>query len=91
MQKGDLACDPRGLIFEAYRIEGIEEVACRTMFLDWALGVPPSEDPVAHIKTMLDHYGSDHPDHPMTAILKSDSDTITAPPSRKGRRSRSLS
>ncbi len=91
MQKGELACDPRGLIFEAYRIDGIEEGACRTVFLDWALGVPPSENPVTHIETMLDHYGAEHPDHPMTVILKSGSDAITAPSRRRGRRSRSLS
>lgn len=91
MLKGGLACDPRGLIFEAYRIDGIDEGACRTVFLDWALGVPTSEDSVAHIKTILEHYGAEHPDHPMTAILKSGSDTITAPPRRKGRRSRPLS
>ncbi|PCJ75446.1 MAG: hypothetical protein COA53_05970 [Rhodobacteraceae bacterium] len=85
MQKGDLACDPRGLIYEAYRIEGIEEVSCRPIFLDWALGVPTSEDPVAHIKTMLAHYGPNWPDHPMTGILRAGLDKMAAPRRRKRR------
>ena len=85
MQKGDLACDPRGLIYEAYRIEGIEETACRPIFLDWALGVPAGEDTIAHIKTMLDHYGADWPEHPMTGILRSGLKPVTAPRRRKRR------
>ena len=85
MQKGDLACDPRGLIYEAYRIEGIEEVSCRPIFLDWALGVPSEEDTVAHIKTMLEHYEPDWPDHPMTKLLHSGLDEISTPRRRKRR------
>lgn len=67
--KGELSCDPRGLIFEAYRIDGIEETACRAIFFDWALGVPEGENPVPHIKQMLAFYGDDAPMHPMTKIL----------------------
>ena len=85
MQKGDLACDPRGLIYEAYRIEGIEEVSCRPIFLDWALGVPAGEDTVTHIKTMLEHYGTEWPDHPMTALLRSGMDKMATPRRRKRR------
>ncbi|OUS08656.1 hypothetical protein A9Q96_04280 [Rhodobacterales bacterium 52_120_T64] len=85
MQKGELACDPRGLIYEAYRIEGIEEVSCRPIFLDWALGVPTDEDPVAHIKTMLAHYGPNRPDHPMTNLLRAGLDKMSTPRRRKRR------
>ena len=85
MRKGDLSCDPRGLIYEAYRIEGIEEMSCRPIFLDWALGVPADEDTVGHIKTMLAHYEPDWPDHPMTDILRAGIDTIATPRRRKGR------
>ena len=85
MQKGDLACDPRGLIYEAYRIEGIDEVSCRPIFLDWALGVPADEDTITHIKTMLDHYGQDWPDHPMTGLLRAGLDKMTTPRRRKRR------
>ena len=85
MQKGDLACDPRGLIYEAYRIEGIEAAACRPIFLDWALGVPADEDSVQHIKTMLAHYEPDWPDHPMTALLRSGLEEMATPRRRKRR------
>ncbi len=85
MQKGDLACDPRGLIYEAYRIEGIEEVSCRPIFLDWALGVPAGEDTVAHIKTILDYYQDDWPDHPMTGLVRAGLDKMATPRRRKRR------
>ena len=39
MKKGD-ENDPKGLIFEAYRIDGITLPECRTIFLDWALSLP---------------------------------------------------
>jgi len=35
--KGNLSIDPRGLIFESYRIDGITIEECRMIFLDWAL------------------------------------------------------
>ena len=42
--KGDLPIDPRGLIAEAYRMDiGPED--CRTIFLDWALGLPEGAGP----------------------------------------------
>mgnify|MGYP000087492773 CR=1 FL=1 len=42
MAKGD-ALDPKGLIEESYKIDGIVAPECRSIFLDWALsyqGVP---------------------------------------------------
>ena len=62
--------DPRGLIREAYVIEGIGEAECRSIFLDWAIGVPSGEDARAHIATLLDRYGTGEPDHPMTRVLR---------------------
>ena len=61
--------DPRGLIHEAYRIEGITEADCRSIFLDWALGVPMGADVAAAIRDLVDHYGPANPGHPMTAVL----------------------
>lgn len=66
--KGGLAVDPRGLIYEAYKMEiGPEEA--RAIFFDWALG---ARDPVGppEIEALLAAYGGAHPDHPMTAILR---------------------
>lgn len=68
VRKGGLAIDPRGVIFEAYRMEiGPED--CRSIFLDWALGLagPVRAEDVA---ALLAHYGPRHPDHPMTAVLR---------------------
>ncbi len=67
--KGD-ANDPRALIKEAYRIEGISAGECRTIFLDWALGVPAGQDPKPIIERLLLTYASQPEDHPMTKTLK---------------------
>jgi hypothetical protein len=85
--KGELAADPRGLIFEAYRMQiGPED--CRTIFLDWALG-QPTVGLAAEANDLLAHYGSRQPDHPMTAILRdAASHTPPEPGRRGGRRSR---
>lgn len=85
MQKGDLACDPRGLIYDSYRIEGIDEISCRPIFLDWALGVPDSEETITHIQTLLDHYGEKWPEHPMTGILRAGLEKMATPRRRKRR------
>ncbi|PWE34436.1 hypothetical protein DDZ14_00810 [Maritimibacter sp. 55A14] len=70
MARPKLAADPRGLIYEAYRIEGITEPDCRTIFLDWALGMPDGADMKALIPELLEVYGSAQPDHPMTRVLE---------------------
>jgi hypothetical protein len=62
--------DPRGLIHESYRIDGIGEAECRSIFLDWAIGVPTGEDSQALVRHLLDRYGSENADHPMTGVLK---------------------
>ena len=36
--------DPKGLIREAYRIDGITAGECRSIFLDWALSLPDGQD-----------------------------------------------
>ena len=63
------AVDPRDLIKESYRIDGIDLSQCRSIFIDWALG-GNLETAQEHITVLLDHYGPDNPDHPMTAVLR---------------------
>ncbi|MEM0976703.1 MAG: hypothetical protein AAGJ34_04130 [Pseudomonadota bacterium] len=82
--KGEVACDPRGLIFEAYRIEGITQEDCRTIFFDWALGVPDGEDAAAHVATLLSHYGQ--AGHPMTSVLEEGLQVYHRAPKRRGGR-----
>ena len=36
--------DPKGLVREAFAMEGIGAPECRSIFLDWALGVPVERD-----------------------------------------------
>lgn len=81
MSKGD-RIDPRGLIFESYRIEGISAEQCRSIFMDWALGVPQGQDPVPLIRALLDRHAQGHEDHPMTKVLRAGLE----PPSATGRR-----
>ncbi|WP_299614371.1 hypothetical protein [uncultured Tateyamaria sp.] len=87
MRKGDEQ-DPKGLIFEAYRIDGITPAECRTIFLDWALSVPGTRVPADQIAALLSRYERDHPDHPMTQTLREGRETIAQPRRRGGWRSR---
>lgn len=75
------ASDPKNLMREAYRIEGITDGECRSILLDWALSLA-GPDPLPHILTLLDRYGADAPDHPMTAVLK---EGLAQPPGARRR------
>lgn len=85
MRKGELDIDPRGLILEAYRIEGITPAECRSIFLDWALGLDGNAGP-AHLNALLAHYGARHPAHPMTAVLREGLERPARPGARRGGR-----
>ena len=62
--------DPKGLIREAYRIEGIEEAECRSIFVDWALSLPGEIDAQQAVSEHYSVYGARYPDHPMTSVLR---------------------
>ncbi len=80
MSKGD-ALDPRGLIRESYRMAGITEAECRSIFLDWALSV---EGEVAErVAGLLERHGAGAPDHPMTRVLRA-ARAPGGPPRRRG-------
>jgi hypothetical protein len=81
MREGSYPDDPKGLIFEAYRIEGITAGECRSIFLDWALSIPGDAEQRVLIEGLLARYGS-AAEHPMTAVLQSG----LAEPRQKGRR-----
>ncbi len=66
--KGD-ARDPKGLIRESYKIDGITASECRTIFLDWALGVPAGVDAKSEVQALLLQYADQPADHPMTLTL----------------------
>lgn len=84
--KGD-AMDPKGLIADAYRIEGITVEECRSIFLDWALSVPVDVDTGVLIGALMQRHGEEDA-HPMTAVLRDGLTKITAPRRRGGVRAR---
>ncbi len=61
--------DPRGLFKDSYRIEGITGGECRSIFLDWAIGVPADRDEKVWLKEIHAYYQPLFPDHPMTRVL----------------------
>jgi hypothetical protein len=73
--------DPKGLIYESYRIEGITEPECRSVFLDWALSLPVGQEVQGAIAEMVARYDGDHADHPMTRVLREG--MVTAAPARR--------
>ncbi len=83
--------DPKGLIYEAYRIDGITKPDCRTIFLDWALSLPADRVPARALEALIAAYGAEHPDHPMTEVLREGTALGEKPRRRGGWRSRNRS
>ena len=88
MGKYSVASDPRGLIFEAYRIDGITSEDCRSIFFDWALGLQSELDPVSEVETLYRSYVKDHPGHPMNKVLEEGLVKLRVHPKRKRRGSK---
>jgi hypothetical protein len=76
--------DPKGLVREAYRMEGIGAAECRSIFVDWALSLPPGADPRPLVEALLARYGATRPGHPMTDLLTAARDAPPAPRRRGG-------
>ena len=85
--KGDTN-DPKALIREAYNIKAISAGECRSIFLDWALGVPAEADIQSVIRALLLQYEAGAPNHPMTETLREGLLTARAPKRRGGWRAR---
>ena len=82
--------DPKGLIRESYRIEGITMGECRSIFLDWAMSIAAPDHANPAIEALLDTYGRSAPDHPMTTTLREGLQK-TGPARRKGGRAGRIS
>ena len=67
--KGDVYCDEKGLIFEAYNIENIDSSSCRVIFFDWLISLDQSINQGEAITELLKAYSSRFPNHPMTELL----------------------
>lgn len=79
--------DPKGLIRESYRIDGIGLPECRSIFLDWAISLAPSVDQRLALERVISEYATD-PAHPMTAVLHEGLPASAASGRRGGRRAR---
>lgn len=77
--------DPKGLIREAFRIDGITLAECRSIFIDWALSVT-SDNPQDLIEQLLTRYADEPDAHPMRAVLR-EGLTEGPRPQRRGGRS----
>lgn len=75
--------DPKGLIRESYRIDGIGDAECRSIFMDWALSLHPGLDPKEAMRTVLVAYQGQS-EHPMTRVLGEGLTRESRPPARRG-------
>ena len=62
--------DKRGLIYESYKIKDISNSDCRSIFLDWLLGLDENLDPLEEIKNLYKKYSDEFENHPMTLTLR---------------------
>jgi hypothetical protein len=77
--------DPRGLIGEAFNIENISEADCRSIFFDWALGLPADVDLSAATRALRTRYVDHGTEHPMNKVL---SEGESTPVRKRGERRR---
>ena len=79
--------DPKGLIRESYRIEGITLGECRSIFMDWALSLPVDAETRPALLHLLAIYGGAEA-HPMTGVLRAALEAPATPKRRGGRAAR---
>ncbi|MES2539481.1 MAG: hypothetical protein V4583_02685 [Pseudomonadota bacterium] len=80
--------DPKGLVRESYRIDGITAGECRSIFMDWALSIPVDATVPDAVRVLIATYGAPNPDHPMTTVLHQALAAPEAPRRRGGRTGR---
>lgn len=81
-----LDIDARGVIHEAYCIEGVTEQDCRTIFLDWAMFAGDTPPVAAQLNRFLAVYGAENPDHPMTRVIRQGLEQAQVKSGRRGGR-----
>jgi len=80
--------DPKGLVRESYRIEGITLGECRSIFMDWALSTPVGAPVADAVRVLIATYAALAPDHPMTTVLTEALSVPDTPRRRGGRAAR---
>lgn len=79
--------DPKHLIREAFRIDGITDAECRSIIVDWALSIDAA-DPRVLIEALLARHADAPDDHPMIRVLREGLATGTGSGRRGGRAGR---
>ena len=77
--------DPKGLVRESYRIEGITPGECRSIFMDWALSIPVGRSVPDAVRVLIATYALAEPEHPMSTVLQQALTQPDAPRRRGGR------
>lgn len=80
--------DPKGLIAESFKIEGIGNEECRSIFLDWALSLTVDLDSKDALPVLIARHAEAAPEHPMSAVLREGLVQMQAPKRRGGWRAR---
>lgn len=80
--------DPKGLVRESYRIEGITAGDCRSIFMDWALSLPVDAEVADAVRVLIATYALADPEHPMSTVLQQALKAPDAPRRRGGRTGR---
>ncbi len=80
--------DPKGLVRESYRIEGITAGECRSIFVDWALSLPVDAPMKDAVRVLIAEYALGAPEHPMSKVLEDGLMTPDTPKRRGGRAAR---
>lgn len=80
--------DPKGLVRESYRIDGITTGECRSIFLDWSLSLPQGRPVGDALRVLIAEYALGHPGHPMNPVLEAGLDQPSATGRRGGRMAR---
>jgi len=79
--------DPKGLIRESFRIEGITDAECRSILVDWALSLPLSADQAGAAARLAARAAAQaDPSHPMRLLLAGAAAAQAAPARRRGGR-----
>lgn len=79
--------DPKGLVRESFRIDGITLPECRSIFLDWALSLPDAGLVPQAIAVLSAEYGP-NTGHPMLDVMAEGLAHPAATGRRGGRASR---
>lgn len=69
MSQKNTQLDPKGLIRDCYKIDGIRPEECRSVFLDWAISQADGLNVQDMLCQLITQYADPLPLHPMSVVL----------------------